>query len=695
MHTDTIDLTAKAERGGRAGLLERIALTLGSTLELREVLHLLAEMGREATGAQRCSLFLLDGRTLRPAVAIGAYADDELWVEFQRLEPIRLDGERWELMKAGRAIAFDDARATRGIVPEEWVERFSIGALAMVPLVTRSEPCGVMALDWSEPGPVSPDDLGLLEAVATYAGIAVANARLYESVQRKADLQQALVRGAAALSSVLETDDLAHRLCEGFTDLVDARLCGIGLLNAEWSRVTTLVVKGGNDLRAPLPLDDIPRDLVNEVRAEWEHTPRPLRFDAEPFFDRAVGGIRAGAAWYLLVPLVVEGRARGAALLGFEAERSFDTHEHAAVEALMGLAASALERRLLLDRLARRYAQLDTLFRVSAALTEGADAGALVDEMNALLSGHGIEVSGFAWRDRRLARHLAGAEPDPVEREAWRGGRWRRDTWAELPRGDLAVPMRLGKSLVGTLRVRPCTLDADDRVFVEAVARGLAEVADRSCLRAAVEEAAREQAVADERERMASDLHDTAGSALVSIGLLARQHADALSAGSETRDVMLRLASLADGGRWEIDQAVRALAFMPATRNGLLASVRALARSVGGDSGMDIEVSVSGRPARLSAPVERALYRVAHEALTNAWRHSGARNVWIDVCFAPDGAVLRVRDDGAGFDGTPLEERMGIAGMRRVMRETGGTLRVTDADPHGVVVEAATRGVVP
>lgn len=693
MRTDTIDLTGEEAREGRAGLLERIALTLGSTLELREVLHLLADMGREATGAQRCSLFLLEGRTLRPAVAIGAHADDELWAQFRRLAPLHLDGERWELMQAGQAVAFDDARSTRGIVPEEWVERFSIGALAMVPLVTRDEPCGLMALDWSEPGPVSLDDLGLLEALATYAGMAVANARLYESLQRKAALQQALARGAAALSSVLEADELARRLADAFVDLVDARLCGIGLLNAERSRMTTVAVQGGDDVDGPLPLADVPEHLVEEVWERWEGAKPPLRFDAEPFFDDVLGGAAAGAGWYLVVPLVVDGHSRGAVVLGFPEDRMLDTQERAAVEALASLAASALDRRLLLDRFDLRYAQLDTLFRVSVALTEGADADALVDEMNALLSDHGIEVRGVALRDRRLARHLGGAEPDPVECEAWRGGRWRTDAWVELPGGDLAVPMRLGKRLVGTLRVGPCDLDADDRTFVEAVARGLAEVADRSCLRAAVEEAAREQAVADERERMASDLHDTAGSALVSIGLVARQHAESIPAGSETRDVMLRLASLADGGRWEIDQAVRALAFMPATCNGLVASVRALARSMSGDSGMEIDVSVDGRPARLPAPVERALYRVAHEALTNAWRHAQARNVWIDLRFDRRGAVVRVRDDGTGLDGSAPEERMGIGGMRRVMRETGGTLRVTDAEPHGVLVEAVASRV--
>lgn len=694
MSVETIDLVAAegADEDARShpgGLLERVALTLGSTLELREALRLLAEMGREAIGADRCSVFLLDGRRLRPAVALGAERDEGLWEAFRAMGPVELVGERWERMLAGRALAFPDAADTDGLVPKEWVERFSLGALVLVPLASRGEPCGLMALDWSEPGAIPHDDLAVLDALGTYAGVAVANARLYEAQQRRIRLQEALVEGADALASVLEPAELAGRLADAYLGLVDARLCGVGLLDAQRSRVTTLVVRGAREMEAPLRLDELPPRLVAEAWQAWEHDQHPLRLRDEPFFDDTLGGCEAGASWYLLVPLAVDDYTRGVVLLGFEEGRDLDGSEHAAIDALGGLAAAALDRRLLVDSLARRYEQLDTLFRASVALTSGADDRALVDELDRLLAPQGIEVRGLALRDRRLKRHLGGDEATDEERAAWRGGRWAPGgDWLALPGGLSAVPMRLGGRLVGTLRVAAGDLDADDRAFVEALARGLAEVADRDCLRAKVDEAARERAVTAERERMAADLHATAGQALVAIGLIARQHAEDLGANSPTGEVMLRLGALADDGKEEIDGAVRALSFMPAPERGLLAAVRALSRSVAADSGVEVSVEPHGRPERLAAEVERALYWVAHEALANAWRHARCRSVRVELDFGGDTVGLRIVDDGDGLGGEPLEEHAGIAGMRRAVRQVDGHLEVREADPHGTAVEA-------
>src|SRR5207247_2272409 len=133
---------------------------------------------------------------------------------------------------------------------------------------------------------------------------------------------------------------------------------------------------------------------------------------------------------------------------------------------------------------------------------------------------------------------------------------------------------------------------------------------------------ARERAMVAERELIVADLRESVGQVLVAAGLLAEQMAEQLSPDSPWCDRAHKLGELVGRAKWEIDQAVRAMAFVPAARRGLVPALRDLTKSIDDDSGITVVLDVSGRPARLAPNVERVLYRIAHQALSNAWRHS-------------------------------------------------------------------------
>lgn len=687
------DVQVDVEPDGR--LLERVGLVLNSTLELRQVLTSLSEITLDVTGSDSCGVFLLRDGALHPTVGIGGVADPERWERFQRMEPIILDERQRAFLAAGHAIAFDDARHAAGsadasdaadvILPHRWLEEFDVRALALVPLLAAGEPCGLMAVDWRTVRSFEPDEIRLLEAIASHAGVAVANARLFGMIHRRAQLQSALARWAGTLASPLEPDEIAMRLVDAYLELLPACLCGVALLD-ETGTAVRIASRGMRELDTPLLVDSVPSELRQLLRREWAIARQPVEVGDDPWLSEVLGGREAGASWYLVVPLGVDGHARGAVVIGFERGSAVDDDEREAAEALADIAASAIERHQLVERLGQQLRRLDALHRVSGSLTEGADARRLVDDLNDLLKGHGIEVVGIVFRDRRLARKLGGDDAAPEERAAWRG----RPRAATLPDGTLSLPMRVGERVVGMLRVKPAGLGAEQRTFLDALARGLAEVAYRGVLRDAVEEAARERAVAADRERMADDLHDTAGQLFVAIGLLARRQASALPESSEEARTLLRLADLADGGKWEIEQAVRALSFVPAPKRGFVPSVRALAASVQADSGIHVSVEVVGEPTRHDPKVERALYRVFHQAITNAWRHAQCRNVRVVIRHSDQGIRLSVRDDGIGLTARPVDDRthMGLAAMRRAVADVDGTVHICNADPTGVLVDA-------
>ena len=85
------------------------------------------------------------------------------------------------------------------------------------------------------------------------------------------------------------------------------------------------------------------------------------------------------------------------------------------------------------------------------------------------------------------------------------------------------------------------------------------------------------------------------------------------------------------------------------------------------------------------------MFRIIQEALTNVFRHSGARKAWISLTQREGKVIVKVRDDGKGVVDGIVELRpgttgVGIGGMSERAKEFGGQLQVTNAHP-GTIVE--------
>ncbi|MEU6841814.1 sensor histidine kinase [Streptomyces sp. NPDC046716] len=103
-------------------------------------------------------------------------------------------------------------------------------------------------------------------------------------------------------------------------------------------------------------------------------------------------------------------------------------------------------------------------------------------------------------------------------------------------------------------------------------------------------------------------------------------------------------------------------------------------------SGLDVRVEHTGVRARLPAAVDLAVYRIVQESLTNVVRHSGARNVVVDLHHGEREVTLSVTDDGHGTAHTA--HGSGIAGMAERARALGGTLSAEPGSTGGFTVRA-------
>jgi signal transduction histidine kinase len=203
----------------------------------------------------------------------------------------------------------------------------------------------------------------------------------------------------------------------------------------------------------------------------------------------------------------------------------------------------------------------------------------------------------------------------------------------------------------------------------------------------------RHAAVADERNRLARDIHDGLAQALA---LMVMQLADAEDklgpAWGIARKPLDNVRELAIGALASARRSVGML--RPNASTGLLRAIRHAADIVGRYDTGPIDVRVTGTPFTLDATVESELVGIAREAMTNAAKHSSATRLALELAFTDGpGVRLAVVDDGVGFD--PDEQRAdayGLLGMRERAARIGAALTLVTEPGGGTQIVAAWPG---
>ncbi len=190
-----------------------------------------------------------------------------------------------------------------------------------------------------------------------------------------------------------------------------------------------------------------------------------------------------------------------------------------------------------------------------------------------------------------------------------------------------------------------------------------------------------ELAVAEERVRMARELHDSVGHHLtvIKVGLENAERWHDRDPEVARQDVRQAKTLTGDALR-EIRRVVRAL--RPAQLDGRRGSeaLGELARSFQG-TGLEVDVAVDGEERSLDETREITLFRALQESLTNALRHSGGHRVAVRLSFVPEAVRLSVTDDGHGA-GT-AERGFGLTSLADRVRDAGGAMRAGDVDGGG------------
>lgn len=202
-------------------------------------------------------------------------------------------------------------------------------------------------------------------------------------------------------------------------------------------------------------------------------------------------------------------------------------------------------------------------------------------------------------------------------------------------------------------------------------------------------EQAQGTAVLEERQRLARELHDSVSQVLYSIALNAASAA-ALGASDPERAAALQhdVHELAGVGLAEMRALIFELRPESLEREGLVPALHKQADAVTARHAIAVHLSVVAEP-EMSLAAKEALYRIAQEALQNVAKHARAQSVELTLEQIGSEVILRIKDDGRGFDAhRSFPGHLGLHSMRERMAGLGGTLHIQSSPGKGTCIEA-------
>ena len=259
--------------------------------------------------------------------------------------------------------------------------------------------------------------------------------------------------------------------------------------------------------------------------------------------------------------------------------------------------------------------------------------------------------------------------------------------FGEQYHGFLAVPLISATETYGvlTLSYREARQFTSEEV---ALAMAFADQATLGVENARVTDQSLRLAAAEERQRLAHDLHDSVAQVLYGIALGAGTAKRHLASNPATvAEPIDYISSLAAAGLAEMRALIFDLQPDSLAKDGLLKAVERQVEALEARHGLTVVNRIVQEP---DIPVEtkEAVYLVIREAVHNVVKHAQATQVVIELSETESSVVFRVSDDGAGFDSSAsYPGHLGLHSMRGRVQQLGGHLSLQSAPGQGTTVE--------
>lgn len=537
---------------------------------------------------------------------------------------------------------------------------------------------------------------------------------------RAPDRASLLLEAGVLLASDLSPQLVLRRLVELAARLTSARYSAFGVLGPD-GRLADFVTHGV-DPGTAARIGDLPTG--RGILGLLIQRPEPLRLariqDHPASFGFPPG--HPAMTTFLGVPVRARGQVVGNLYLTEKrGGATFDAEDEAAVTTLGALAGAMIANSRAYEELSQREIWLRALQQTTDAMLGGASVQGLLraivraarelsrSEVACVIlpdpdPPHLLRVAAVDGRRASVLEHLVLPEKGTASQAVIRSGRSRLVSagsrnldWIEeagIAVGPaMVLPLTVDEAVAGTLMIAGAPDRAQfvraDVILVESFASQAALAVDHVTL----QDRLQRLAVAEERRRIARDIHDEPVQALIYLARrlerVALEPELAGPAAAQLGDIRNLAVAVSDGLR-QLTEGLRSEAL---ESRGLGAALRELGQRFQRRTAISVAVRVPESVERWPIEVEKGWLRIAQEALSNVERHSGASQVRIGVDLTPARLRLWVRDDGSGFAtraGRPLREGLGLLGMRERATLLGGTLRVRSSPGCGYSLVVAT-----
>jgi len=204
----------------------------------------------------------------------------------------------------------------------------------------------------------------------------------------------------------------------------------------------------------------------------------------------------------------------------------------------------------------------------------------------------------------------------------------------------------------------------------------------------------KESAIAEERNRMASEIHDTLAQGFVAI-IYELEAARELIAGKsgDAAKIIEHAQAIAGASLREARRSVWAFRAPELDGGGLVGAVKCFLDRMAASSSTTVEFSLRGTPYPLPDEAALALLRICQEAVVNALRHAQASKIHVQITYQPSVVDVTVQDDGRGFHSQAdrNDNGFGLISMRERAKHIGARIEILGKPGQGTRMTVAAR----
>jgi len=200
-----------------------------------------------------------------------------------------------------------------------------------------------------------------------------------------------------------------------------------------------------------------------------------------------------------------------------------------------------------------------------------------------------------------------------------------------------------------------------------------------------------ENARLEERTRIAQELHDTLLQTFQGALLHLGAALDGITQDSPFKPQLDRTLQIMRQGIEEGRNAIQGLRSSGSATSDLVVHLSRIQQELEFQPNIDFRVVVTGRQKQLPRQIQNEIYRIGREALVNAFCHSGAKRVELELEYSDSELRMRIRDNGCGINPQVLEKgrggHWGLAGMRERAARIGGLVKILSSPMAGTEVQ--------